>query len=334
MRAVRLVEIGKPLVEVNLDEPHLGPHDIRLSVAAAGICHSDAHYRSGARPIPGMPVTPGHEVAGTVTEVGEHVSRVQVGDRVAIHYLVSCGLCPSCLDGLEQFCGPGEMIGFDRDGGYAETITVPARNGHLLAGSIPFDVAAIMMCSTSTSLHALRRGRMAPGDRVAVFGCGGLGVSAIKLALALGAGEVYGVDINPEKLELAERLGASPVPFNKAHRIEADVSLELVGLPETMQAAVGCLGVRGRAVAVGITHDAFPLDSFNDLTIKEAEILGAADHLGSEIDELIGMVADGRLDLSDVVSDTVPLEAAAINGVLDRLDSFEAGVRTVITPGE
>jgi 2-desacetyl-2-hydroxyethyl bacteriochlorophyllide A dehydrogenase len=333
VRAVRLVEVGKPLLDTDVGLPHLGPHDIRVDVAAAGICHSDAHYRSGAREIPATPLTPGHEIAGIVAEIGGHVSRVEIGDRVAVHYLVSCGLCPLCLEGREQFCEPGEMIGFHRDGGYAESVVIPARNAHLLPETVPFEVAAIMMCSTSTSLHALRRGRLSEGEDVAVFGCGGLGVSAIKLAWALGAGEVYGIDVNKEKLEVAEGIGAIPIPFNKAHRIRADVALELVGLPETMEAAVKCLKVGGRAVAVGITSNTFPLDSFHDLTVKEAEILGAADHLGSEIDELIGMVDDGRIDLSDVVTGTVPLDADAINEVLDRLESFSGGVRTVIGPG-
>lgn len=333
MRAVRLVEVGEPLVDAQLDLPLLGPHDIRVGVEAAGICHSDAHYRSGARATPGTPITPGHEIAGRVVETGEHVSRVAVGDRVALHYLVSCGLCPPCLEGREQFCQPGEMIGFHRDGGYAEVVTVPARNAHLIPESIPFDVGAIMMCSTSTSLHALRKGRLAPGERVAVFGVGGLGVSAIKLAKALGAGEVYGIDVSEEKLAVADGLGAVPVPFRKAHRLESDVALEMVGSPEVMKAAVGCLSVGGRAVAVGITNEAFPLYSFNDLTVKEAEILGAADHLASELDELIEMVDSGVLDLSDVVTGSVPLESAAVNEVLDRLDTFSGGIRTVIRPG-
>ena len=333
MRAVRLEQVGRPLVDTVLELPLLGPHDIRVAVEAAGICHSDAHYRSGERTIPGTLVTPGHDIAGRVLEVGEHVSRVGIGDRVALHYLVSCGLCPPCLQGREQFCEPGEMLGFNRDGGYAEVVTVPARNAHLLPSSIPFEVGAIMMCSTSTSLHALRRGRVAPGESVAVFGVGGLGVSAIKLAKVLGAGEVYGIDVSKEKLEVAEGLGAVPVDFRKAHRIEVDVALEMVGSADAMKAAVGCLGVGGRAVAVGITSETFPLDSFSDLTVKEAEILGAADHLGSEIDELIAMVDSGVLDLSDVVTGSVPLEADAVNEVLDRLDSFEAGIRTVILPG-
>lgn len=333
MRAVRLVEVGKPLVEADLDLPLLGPHDIRVGVEAAGICHSDAHYRSGERPIPGTPITPGHEIAGRVVEVGEHVSRVDVGDRVALHYLVSCGLCPPCLQGREQFCEPGQMLGFNRDGGYAEVVTVPGRNAHIIPKSIPFEVGAIMMCSTSTALHALRRGRVAPGESVAVFGVGGLGVSAIKLAKVLGAGEIYGIDVNEDKLALAEGLGAVPVHFRKAHRIEADVALEMVGSPDVMKVAVGCLRVGGRAVAVGITSEAFPLEAFSELTVKEAEILGAADHLATEIDELIAMVDSGALDLSDVVTGSVPLEADAVNEVLDGLDSFSGGIRTVIVPG-
>lgn len=333
MRAVRLVEVGRPLVDAEVEIDEVGPHDIEVQIAAAGICHSDAHYRSGAREIPGTPLTPGHEISGTVAGVGEHVTRVSMGDRVAVHYLVSCGICDPCLQGREQFCKPGEMIGFDRDGGYAESVVIPARNAHVLPETIPFETAAIMMCSTSTSLHALRRGRMAGGESVAVFGCGGLGVSAIKLALALGAGEVYGVDVNEGKLRVAEGLGATPISFEEAHRLRVDVALELVGLPETMKAAVECLDVGGRAVAVGITSESFPLDSFHDLVLKEAEILGSADHLGSEIDELIAMVDRGELDLSDAVTDTVRLEAGAINGVLDRLDTFSGGVRTVIRPG-
>lgn len=332
MRAVRLVTPGEPLVEQELEPVPVGPHDVRVRVEAAGICRSDVHYRSGIRPVPTLPVTPGHEIAGTVTQVGSHVKRINPGDRVALHYLISCGMCEPCLEGREQFCGPGSMIGLGRDGGYAEAITVPERNAFPIPDSIPTEVAAIMMCSTATSLHALRRGRLVPGETVAVFGCGGLGTSAIKLALALGASKVYGVDINPEKLALAERLGATPVHFRKAKWISADVALELVGLAETMKASVDCLRVQGRAVAVGITDQPFPLNSFNDLVLTEREILGSVDHLGSDIRELIEMVDGGVIDLSDVVTGTVPLEAAAINEAMDRLEAFDSGVRTVIKP--
>jgi propanol-preferring alcohol dehydrogenase len=332
MRAVRLVEPGHPLVNAEVEAQRIGPHDIEVRVEAAGICRSDVHYRAGTRPVPNLPLTPGHEVAGTVSTVGSHVTRTRPGDRVAIHYLVCCGFCEACLNGLEQFCGPGSMIGLDRDGGYAESIVVPERNAFSIPDSIPIEVASIMMCSSATSLHALRRGRLKPGETVAVFGVGGLGISAIKIAFALGASEVFAIDINPEKLAIAEKLGAVSVPAYKVKTIGADVALELVGLPETMRGAVDSLGTRGRAVAVGITHESFPLDPFNDLALREAEVVGAVDHLSSEIEELIEMVGNRVIDLSDVVTGTVPLEQDAVNAALDRLEAFDGGLRTVITP--
>lgn len=333
VRALRIVEVGKPLVEVDVAGLALGPGDVRIEVEAAGICRSDIHYRSGARPIPSTPLTPGHEIAGSIVEMGQAVASVSVGDRVAVHYLVSCGSCDACRAGLEPFCVAGEMVGLDRDGGYAETVIVPAPNAYRIPDTIPFEVAAIMMCSTSTSLHALRRARLAPGETVAVFGCGGLGISAIKLARALGAGKVVGVDVSPAKLAMAESLGARAVPFDEAGDIVADVALEMVGLAETMKAAVDSLAIRGRAVVVGIADESFAMNAFTDLALKEAEILGAVDHLGSEIAELIEMAAVGRLDLSDVVTGTVPLEVEAINEAMDRLEAFGGGVRTVIRPG-
>ena len=158
-----------------------------------------------------MPITLGHEVAGVAEEVGPEVSSVQVGDRVGVHYLVTCGECHYCGIGSEQFCVEGQMIGKHRDGGYAEYISVPVRSIVPLPDEIPFQTAAIMMCSSSTSLHALRKSRSQPGERVAIFGVGGLGMSAVQLARAFGAFEVYAVDINSGKLRLAEGFGAIPV---------------------------------------------------------------------------------------------------------------------------
>jgi len=332
MRAVRLTAPTHRLAEFYIEATPLGPDDVEVRVKAAGICRSDVHYRAGTRPVPRLPITPGHEIAGTVSSVGTGVSGVAVGDRVALNYLISCGDCEPCLIGLEQFCTTGQILGLSRDGGYAESVVVPARNAFRIPDSLPMEVAAIMMCSSATSLHALRRGRFLPGETVAVFGCGGLGMSAIKIAIALGAERVYGVDINTDKLAMVEELGAVPVPFDQAGTVSVDVALELVGLPATMKAAVACLAVRGRAVAVGITHDPFPLDSFGDLVLREAEVIGSSDHLADEIDELIDMFDRGLLDLSDVVTSTIPLEAATINEAMDRLETFQGGVRTVITP--
>ena len=332
MKAIRLMQHRSPLVEVDLEALRPGVGEVLIRIEAAGICRSDVHYRAGTRPVPGLPVTPGHEVAGTVEAIGQAVQGVSAGDRVAVHYLISCGTCVDCRAGRKQFCDEGAMVGLDRDGGYAEKIVVPAHNAMRIPDQIPIDVAAIMMCSSSTSLHALRRGRFQAGESVAVVGFGGLVMSAIKIAQALGASAVHAIDIDQAKLEMAKGLGAiSATPAHVSH-LAVDVSLELVGLPETMRTAVDVLGPHGRAVAVGLAHEPFLLHSFNDLVLREAEVIGAMDHFATEIEELFEMVEGGRLDLSDVVTSTIPLNAEAINDALNRLEKFEGGVRTVITP--
>ncbi|MEP6474591.1 MAG: alcohol dehydrogenase catalytic domain-containing protein, partial [Gemmatimonadota bacterium] len=184
MRALRLESLGHPIVAVELPVPVPGPGEVLVRVRAAGICHSDAHYRAGRSSSLRTPVTLGHEVAGEVAGLGDGVTTHAIGDRVCLHYLVVCGHCPHCVAGREQFCPTGQMIGHHRDGGYAEFITVPARNAVALPAEIPFEHGAALMCSSATSLHALRRGRFAAGEIVAIIGIGGLGISAVQLARA------------------------------------------------------------------------------------------------------------------------------------------------------
>lgn len=342
MRAVRLVEQGKPLIQMELDTPEPGAGDLLIKVRAAGICHSDAHYRDGTVTLKSLPITPGHEVAGVVERAGKAVKGFREGDRVCLHYLATCGFCPHCRRGSEQFCESGQMIGNHRDGGYAEYILIPARSTFLLPDEIPFDQGAIMMCSSATSLHALRKARLVSGETVAVFGAGGLGISAIQLARCLGAMEVYAVDIRESKLTAAQTYGAIPVNSSVADPVEeikrltggrgVDVALELVGLPQTMEQAFRCLAVQGRAAVAGLSNKPFQVRSYQDLLGREAEIIGVSDHLASEIPQLLEWTRRGGLDLSRAVTRSVPLSAEAINGVLDDLGTFGEEVRVVITP--
>jgi propanol-preferring alcohol dehydrogenase len=235
------------------------------------------------------------------------------------------------------------MLGKHRDGGYAEAIALPARGAVPLPDEVAFEHGAVLMCSSATSFHALRKARIAAGDTVAVFGLGGLGMSAVQLARAMGALDVYGVDISADKLELAATYGAIPVnagdgdPVGQIRRMTrgrgVDVALELVGLPETMQHAVRSAAVFGRVALAGIADRPFLVDSYRELIGREAEIIGCSDHLLQELPLLLELVRRGSLDLSGVVTDTIPLDAAAINRTLDRLDAFAAAVRTVIVPG-
>jgi D-arabinose 1-dehydrogenase-like Zn-dependent alcohol dehydrogenase len=136
-----------------------------------------------------------------------------------VHYLVSCGSCDFCLGGNEQFCVKGQMIGKHRDGGYAEFIKVPGRNVSVLPDEIPFEVGAIMMCSSATALHALSKARVQPGDSLAIFGFGGLGFSALQLSRAFGCQEIYVVDINPAKTGFAA-LGGVPIDATEGDPVQ------------------------------------------------------------------------------------------------------------------
>jgi 2-desacetyl-2-hydroxyethyl bacteriochlorophyllide A dehydrogenase len=342
MKALRLVQVGQPLEAQKVQLPECGDGDVLVRVKAAGICHSDVHYRAGVSAVGPLPQTLGHEIAGIVEKAGTQAYGLNIGDRVCIHYLVTCGDCRFCRAGRGQFCRHGSMVGKHRDGGFAEYISVPARNAVSLANEIPFEQGAVLMCSSATSFHALRKARLQPGETVAVFGAGGLGMSAIQLAGVFGAMDVYAVDLCDAKLELACKYGAIPVDANRCDPVReirrltggegVDVALELIGLGQTMEQAVKSLGVLGRAVMVGIADRSMAVDTYAELLCREAEIIGSSDHLLWELPILVEYVRKGLLDLSHVVTRTVPLEADAVNGAMDALEHFKGDVRTVITP--
>lgn len=342
MKAVRLVEAHRPLEMQDLPVPAVGDSDVLVRVRAAGICHSDVHYRSATASEPPVPKTLGHEVAGVVEQLGSRVTTIKVGDRVCIHYVLSCGECSYCHSGNEQFCTQGSMVGRYVDGGYAEYVAVPERNVVLLPDEIPFEHGAIMMCSSATAFHALRKSRLKGGETVAVLGIGGLGVSAIQLAYAFGALDVYAVDINADKLKLAETYGAIPVNARSSDPVTAireltrgrgvDVALEVIGLPQTMKQAVQSLAVMGRAVIAGVSGLPLEIDTYRELLGKEGEVIGTMDHLLHELPLLLELARRGKLNLSAAVTRTVPLDADAINQVLDDLEQFGSDVRTVIIP--
>lgn len=342
MKAVRLVKVGSPLELQEIPVPQYGEREVLVRVRAAGICHSDVHYRAGKSPVYPLPMTLGHEVAGVVEAVGAQVTRVKVGDRVCLHYMVTCGNCYYCSTGNEQFCEKGVMLGHYTDGGYAEFIAVPERNAVKLPEEIPFEQGATLMCASATSLHALRKSRLKGGETLAVFGAGGLGMSAIQLGRALGAIDVYAVDINPAKLALAQELGAVPVNAGEGDPVDTirkltggkgvDVALEVIGLPVTMSQALRSLNVFGRAVIVGISEKPLEVDTYHHLLGPETELIGSNDHLLQELPQLVEFARRGVLDLSKVVTRTVPLEAGAINDVMDGLERFSDDVRAVVVP--
>ncbi len=342
MKSVRLVQVGRPLEDAEIDLPEIGPSEVLVRVAACGICHSDAHYRAGISPIDPLPMTLGHEIAGRVETVGQEVGHVAPGDRVYVHYLATCGGCDFCLRGHEQFCVKVQMIGKHRDGGYAEFIKVPGRSVFGLPDEIPFEVGAIMMCSSATALHALSKARVKSGDSVAIFGFGGLGYSALQLSRALGCEEIYVVDINPAKLASIAALGGIPIDANQGDPVAqirkatagkgVDVSLELIGSPITMEQTVRCLGVLGRAALVGLTAESMSVFPYPELINKEAEIIGVSDHLAAELPVLMEFARSGQLSFPQGTLRFVDLDAGQINAALDAVANSTDHIRTVSVP--
>jgi 2-desacetyl-2-hydroxyethyl bacteriochlorophyllide A dehydrogenase len=342
MKSIRMVEASKPLELQEVPIPDIGEQDILVRVRAVGICHSDAHYRAGRSAMGMIPITLGHEVAGIVERVGAQVADIKAGDRVCLHYNISCGNCYCCNIGHEQFCETVKMIGHHIDGGYAEYIAVPALNAIPLPDEIPFEQGATLMCASATAFHALSKGRVKAGETVAVFGVGGLGLSAIQLAKALGAVEVYAVDIQQDKLELASEYNAIAINASRVDAVEeirkltkghgVNVALEMIGLRKTMEQAIDSVGNLGRAVMVGLNQQPISINTYMQVLGKEAEIIGSNDHLLQELPILVDLARRKILDTSRVVSQVIPLDADRINKRLDELELFTSDVRAVIVP--
>jgi len=289
-----------PLVQLTIDDPVPGPGEVVIDIRCAGICHSDAHYRADASRVR-LPLTLGHEIAGVI---------VGTNQRVALHYLM-----PN-----------GDMLGKERDGGYAERIAVPAANAIPISDEVPFEQAAIMMCSTATALHALRVASFRAGQSLGILGFGGLGISALQLARALGASRVVAADVVPEKLALARSLGA------ETGTLDCDVVVDFAGHAPAALAALRAMKPGGTLVLVAINLRDFTFDAYADVLARERRIVGCADHTRDELVELMELARRGDLDLSQAVTRRVPLDADAINAVLDELERGTAHVRTVITP--
>jgi propanol-preferring alcohol dehydrogenase len=337
MKAAQLVEIGKDLEIRDVPKPRAEKDEAVVKVKAAGICRSDLHYKNGTSPVGKIPITLGHEISGIIQEIGEGCSKFKRGDRVCIHYLITCGDCYFCNTGSEQFCQKGKMIGKHVDGGFAERIRVPERNLFLLPSELSFEEGAVMMCSSATAFHAMSKAGNLVGKEVAIFGIGGLGISAVQLAQVFGAQTLYAVDIDEAKLKIAEGYGAIPInskekPVKRIKELTnggVDISFEFVGLPLTVKQAIDCLKIHGKAVQVGICNKEVSLNPYNEILLKEAEIIGCADHLRQELPILIKLVQNGKLDLSKIITDKIPFRE--INEGMKKLETNEGSpIRIVI----
>jgi len=340
MVAARLHTVGEKLSIDHVKIPEIAPDEVLVDVMASGICHSDVNYRKGIAPVSKLPITLGHEISGIIARTGAKVRELRFGDRVLVHYVVSCGRCVYCKTGRENYCVGYRMIGKDVDGGFAEYVKVPARSILKLPPRFPFEQAAIMGCAVPTAYHALRRGRVKQGDTVVLFGVGGLGLHAVQLAAkAFKAGLIIAVDLQDWKLKQARGLGAKETVNAANQNVNetikkatdgkfADVVVDFVGHETTIEQAISSVGKGGRMVLVGIGAKSIQLSPYETIIGKEMEIVGVDDHLKTELVQLIKLVRNRRLDLSRSVTHKVALED--INDGFEILESNRENVTRIV----
>jgi Zn-dependent alcohol dehydrogenase len=327
------------LEEIDVAEP--GPGEVRVRIEATGVCHSDLHVIEndgwGSR----LPVLLGHEAAGTVDAVGEGVS-LRPGDRVVLGWKSNCGACPSCLRGKPRECtrppaAPGRLHRHNGDeltpvlrlGTFATQTVVPEASAVKLPVELPVDQACLLGCAVATGvMSVLETAQVWEGARVAVIGCGAVGLSVIQGARIAGASEIHAIDTDPHKAEQALRYGATSTEPAKA-----DFVFDVVARSSTFEQAFSLLAQRGTIVQVGLSR---PGDTAEyvlaDVFAKRARIIVShgGDHLPQEdFPRLAQWALEGKLDLASMVTRT-----AGLDGWSDALDAMQSGevIRTVLHP--
>ena len=310
-------ELGLKIEDVAV--PTVGDNEILVKVAACGVCHTDLHYiEHGVPTFKKPPIILGHEASGTVEQAGAAVTRFKKGQRVLIPAVLTCGECMFCRTGRENICSDMRMVGNHFNGAYAEYVAVPAKDVLQLPDSIPLEEASVIADAVSTPYHAVKnRARVRPGDTVAIFGCGGVGINAIQLAAAAG-GEVIAVDLSERKLEWARQFGAShTINASQVERVDkeikkltgggADIAMEVIGNPKTILQAFECVRVGGRLCVVGYTHEAVSIVA-GKIMFKEIEIVGSLGCRPADYVPLIRMVEQGKVNIKDIVTHRFALE--------------------------
>ncbi|WP_345479026.1 Zn-dependent alcohol dehydrogenase [Amnibacterium soli] len=367
MRAAVLRAPGEPLAieDVALDAP--GPGEVLVRIEAAGVCHSDLHYMTGDLPAK-LPIVVGHEGAGIVEALGPGAGeRVAVGDRVALLWRPRCGECDACVRGNPVLCRYGRVFAqtnglFDgttrlssSDGSerihhlmgvscFAERVVVSETSVALVPDGVPPEVAAIAACAVITGVGAVLNAVESPGGRpLGILGAGGVGLAAVMGAHLAGAEPIIAIDLDPAKLELARRFGATHAIDAGNEDVLARVQeltgegvpwmIDAVGAPATMQQAVACLAPEGVLVAIGLSRaDAtFPVP-INELVQRQKRIVGSlygSSNPRIDLPRIFALYLAGRLPLDELIGTRRPL--AEVNEAYAELRQGAAG-RGILIP--
>lgn len=340
MKAALLQALGGPVDVIDVPAPKPGPGQVLIRVDACGVCHSDVHLADGdwdmLKPITKTPLILGHEVIGEVVELDEGVTTLKHGDRVGVPWLHwSCGECEFCKEGKEMLCARQQVTGCMVDGGFAELMLAPASHAAKIPESLSTDETAPLLCAGLTVFRALRQSGLQAGQRLAVFGIGGLGHLAIQMAKAMGAW-VCGVDVSDDKLKFATECGAdlalnastAAVPKEARKLGGMHVVLVTSGSKPAYETALRCLRKGGTLMVVGMAPEPIAVSTVAMVSL-EARILGSAVGTREDLRQMLDLVAANPSIRCRV--QTRPLSAAP--EVLDALRRGELVGRVVLKPG-
>jgi len=320
MLAARLHEAKRPLQIDEIDIPSPGPGEALIEMKACGICATDVHTAlDGTIPTSYTPITLGHEPSGVIKELGDGVREWKQGDRVAIYPQITCGTCPQCREGRDGICINTRVLGMHRDGAFADYIVIPVKNLVRIPDNVSFMEAAILTDAGATPFHAVtKRGRVKPGETVAIFGCGGLGMNAVQFCKLAGAARIIAVDTSDYALERALKVGADITvnagvekPYKEVIAANGgygvDVAFEFVGANAVIDQTVRSLRRGGRAVAVGIGPEPIKTIPPFFFVYNDLALIGSFGSDIGDLEKLMGLATSGKLDLTESVSSVITL---------------------------
>ena len=344
MKAVLYEAFSEPPRIANVVDPTPAARGVVVKVVATGVCRSDWHGWVGHDPDIKLPHVPGHELAGVIEAVGKDVANWKKGDRVTVPFVGGCGACPQCYSGNHQVCDNQFQPGFTHWGSFAEYVSIHQADINLvkLPETLSFATAASLGCRFVTSFRAIvDQGRVSAGQWVAVHGCGGVGLSAIMIANALGA-KVVAIDISDQKLALARSVGAVATvnASTAANVVEAvveitkggaHVSVDALGHPTTCFNSISNLRKRGKHIQVGLmlAENSTPKIPMSKVIAHELEILGSHGMQAHRYGDMLAMIQSGKLSPEKLIGKTISLEQSI--AVLMNMDKFETAGVTVVT---
>ncbi|MEW6549395.1 MAG: zinc-binding dehydrogenase [Spirochaetota bacterium] len=336
MKSAILRHFGRPLEIEEKPIPSPGPGEVLVKVCASGLCVSDLHIQDGIIGTVRLPYTPGHEMAGIISQVGEGVTRVRPGDHVVCAIDITCGNCKYCLSGRTNLCKNLVRVGFERDGSHQEFCVIPSANAFKVADWVPFDQLTSITDAVGCMYNALKnRAKIQPGTRVLILGTGGLGMNAIQIAKIFGA-TVYATSRQKEKLDISLEMGADAVINTKEQDLHGeivrltdgemcDVVIDNIGIKSSINDALKLVCAGGKVIVSGYNDPCFEAD-YQDIMKFEKEILGMRGMTKLDLVEVIGLVEAGKI--VPFIYMSIPFER--INEGLEMLRTGKAKGRVVL----